>query len=937
MLTLDGRKSMAVRRLCKGENVLSRHNHFGNDSLQTSQSEHLDYIDTDSYLQDACLKELVTADLFIRLDKHTKRRETRARKVDKVAAQYILAPKIHLDCQTLSKTTVEPNSGQSDCTSKSNASTTAMGDVWLVAPELSDSLEPALNIAKQFLSSDYAVHLVTRLKPNDVEHALNKYELVINNTDSRNENEIHYHFVKPLESYCSHIRKTGLILSFYLPLSASLSIHEIKHILVVDASQNESMLLLGRAENNLKRKAKNCLPQSAIVDLASIPDKVATWNSDAGSQLEPVLSRKIFDLEAIYLQNTQDSETPGNLPPPRIPTLSACLIAKDEEGMIEDCLLSLVPVADEVILNDTGSKDNTAELAENYGAKVIRTHWENDFSKSRNESIDIAQGNYILIIDADERLTEDSKLILRKELLRNGDAYLVTITNRSDNPFAVSLDIVRLFKNFPSYRFAGEIHEQIAQSIKGPTFKSKIEMEHYGYSEIVSYAKDKRTRNILLLADKFAKDKKIYDLFQIGVELKSTGNLDESSRILSEVYVNSDKRLPFVATAAIEAFESYRGLGRLDTAIEFAEQVLRDIPDLLFLACLLADVLICSEKYEEAIDVIRFSRNSPSSGKPVRHLSGENTYVYHWLKARAKQGLGDMEGALGDIEVALSYQGSWAPAQVFLATHWADQTVKTLLPLSPGTVRPAVKQLLANEKPSDAETLAIEFKDAGALGEVYLWRHDFEKAAKAFAESEDPYDQDRSLALIASGLAKPCSRYSAITPNRQCGGYYVFRSIPAPSGRLPQVVNLLSFLLDIRDMPRFYKGIAALSNAKDPELLVGRLLYEKGYLDLALEPLIQSCSNKKSPDALAMLGNITYLGNHFEEALVFYDELSEFRHLTVSECMSYINALLKNENPLKALAVLEESLRVYPQMAGSNEIASIQAKLSSLASNHVES
>lgn len=909
-------------------------NHLGNSDFQATQPEYLDYVDMDSYLQDACLKELVTADLFIRLDKHTKRRRLWAEKMDIAAVQHKLRCKNTTATHQNSFQTEESRDSiqVSHKANNTNNITGTTAEVWLVAPELSNSLEPALDIAKQFLRKNYAVHLVTRLRPKDLRQLLTKYELVRGNSEDTCDNEIHYHFVKPLESYCSHSKKTGLILSFYLPLSASLSIHGMKHILVVDASRNESPSLFGRAESNLKHKANDYLPQSAIVDLASIPDKVTAWNNGVTSQLESVLSRKVFDFKTINPQNIHNSETPDNLPPPHIPTLSACLIAKDEEGMIEDCLLSLVPVADEVILNDTGSRDNTAELAESYGASVIRTQWKNDFSKSRNESIDIAQGDYILIIDADERLTEDSKTILRRELLKSGDAYLVTITNRSDGPFVVSLDIVRLFKNFPSYRFAGEIHEQIIQSIKGPTFRSKIEMEHYGYSEIVSYAKDKRTRNILLLADKFAKDKEAYDLFQIGVELKSTGNLDESSRILSDVYLNNDKRLPFIATAALEAFESYRGLGRLDTAIEFAELVLHDIPDFLFLACLLADTLINTGKHQEAIKIVESARNSPSSGKPVRHLSGENTYVYHWLKARAKQGLNQTEGALCDVKTALSFNGSWAPAQVFLATHWTDQTTETLRPINPGTVRPAVKQLLVMGKPVDAETLAIEFNDEAALGEVYLWLHDFEKATEALARSKDPCDQDRSLALIASGLAQPYSgKDSIVSSSKQRAGYYVFQGIPAPSGKIPQVVSLLSFLLDIRDMPHFYKGTAALSNARNPELLVGKLLYEKGHLDLALEPLIQSCSKRKSPDALAMLGNIAYLKNHFEEAVVFYNELSEFRHLNVSEYLSYMNALLKSHNPQKSLTVLEESLKIYPQMADSKEMNSIKSRLISIA------
>lgn len=907
-------------------------NHLGNSNFQATHSDYLDYVDMDSYLQDACLKELVTADLFIRLDKHTTRRRLWAEKMDIAAIRYKPRYNKPTDPHQYSFQTAESQNSIRVSHRENNSNNITGANVWLVAPELSDSLEPALNIAKQFLRNDYAVHLVTRLKPNDVEHALNKYGLVINNTDSRNENGIRYHFVKPLESYYSHIKKKGnIILSFYLPLSASLSIHGIKHILVVDASQNESMLLLGRAEGNLKQKVEDFLPRSAMVDLASIPDQVATWNSDAASQLEPVLSRKVFDLKAIVPQSTQDLEISGNLPPPHVPTLSACLIAKDEEGMIEDCLLSLVPVIDEVVLNDTGSSDNTAEIAKDYGARVIRTQWCNDFSKSRNESIDLAEGDYVLVIDADERINENSKIIFKKELLKQADAYLITIINHSDTTFPVVADAIRLFKNISSHRFEGKIHEQIAPTISTPIIETELQIDHHGYTKVVAYAKNKRTRNISLLAEQFASNKDMYDLFQIGVEMKLTRNFDEASKILTDVYNNTDKQRPFVGLAALHAFESYLNLQRLDTAIEFGKQVLRDIPDFHFLSCLLVDALIATGKYSEAIEVLMSGKDISLSNKLLPRTPGDTTYVYHWLMARAKLGLGDRQKSLNEIKTALSYNVSWAPAQMFLAGNWPDLTVNILTPLNPSTVKPAVKQLLAIENTGNAETLATNLQDQGALGKVYLWLNDYDKAAICFAESKDPCDRDRASALILSGLAKTDSeKAQKLMANKQSASYYAFQGIPAPNGRLPQVISLLSFLLDIRDLPRFHKGTSALSNAEDPDLLVGKLLYEKGYLDLALDPLVRSCSHTKTPDVLAMLGDIACLKNHFEEAIVFYDELSKFRHLTVSEYMVYINALLKNHNSQQALTVLEECMRIYPHMADSKEVNSIKIKLNSV-------
>jgi len=68
-------------------------------------------------------------------------------------------------------------------------------------------------------------------------------------------------------------------------------------------------------------------------------------------------------------------------------SISACMIVKNEENLLPQCLESIGSYVQEVIIVDTGSTDRTIEIAEKYGAKVYHHPWENDFSKHRNQSI----------------------------------------------------------------------------------------------------------------------------------------------------------------------------------------------------------------------------------------------------------------------------------------------------------------------------------------------------------------------------------------------------------------------------------------------------------------------------------------------------------------------------------------------------------------------
>jgi len=101
------------------------------------------------------------------------------------------------------------------------------------------------------------------------------------------------------------------------------------------------------------------------------------------------------------------------------PTLSICIIVKDEEKNIGKCLRSIKPLADEMIVVDTGSTDRTKEIAKVFGAKVFEFEWTNSFSDARNYSISKASGDWILILDADEVIAPEDFGKIR-ELIKKG-------------------------------------------------------------------------------------------------------------------------------------------------------------------------------------------------------------------------------------------------------------------------------------------------------------------------------------------------------------------------------------------------------------------------------------------------------------------------------------------------------------------------------------
>lgn len=92
--------------------------------------------------------------------------------------------------------------------------------------------------------------------------------------------------------------------------------------------------------------------------------------------------------------------------------ISGCIIARDKQDNITQCINSLKPYVNEIILVDTGSKDNTVKIAENLGAQVLIHQWNNDFSEIRNYALNNVSRDWIIFLDY-TRATNAADIIIQ--------------------------------------------------------------------------------------------------------------------------------------------------------------------------------------------------------------------------------------------------------------------------------------------------------------------------------------------------------------------------------------------------------------------------------------------------------------------------------------------------------------------------------------------
>jgi tetratricopeptide (TPR) repeat protein len=209
-------------------------------------------------------------------------------------------------------------------------------------------------------------------------------------------------------------------------------------------------------------------------------------------------------------------------------TVAAAMIVRDEAGFLPGCLESLRHKVDEVVVVDTGSRDATGEIAAAAGARVLRFDWVDDFSAARNHGLDAATADWILYIDADERLrTPDDRPL---------GAFIDPAALAATVRFAPKSGYTRyrewrLFRRDPRLRFAGRIHETVVPAIEDIARRERlaltrtpVEIDHLGYDGDQSH---KHARNIPLLRRATADDPdRVYCWYHLAESLAATGEID---------------------------------------------------------------------------------------------------------------------------------------------------------------------------------------------------------------------------------------------------------------------------------------------------------------------------------------------------------------------------------------------------------------------------
>ena len=456
-------------------------------------------------------------------------------------------------------------------------------------------------------------------------------------------------------------------------------------------------------------------------------------------------------------------------------TFSLCMIARDEQRYIGRCLEAIAPAVDELIVVDTGSTDDTVQIARAAGARVIEQPWTGSFSEARNTSFDAATSDWIIYLDADEILVEQDVARLRAlsgKVWR--EAMYITLTNyvgELEERNAVVTSALRIFRNRPHYRFEGRIHEQIGQNL--PTGSPgriaqapEVRAEHFGYLGETREAKQKSTRNLGLLRQAaLEQGTDAFGHYNLACEYASLADYAAAA----DQYAAGWELLTADATASLPIFapglvagrvKALRLCGRGEEAHSCAQEGLELLPDFTDLVWEQAILARDAGRLDEAR--VLYERCAALGDAPARYgaLLGAGTYLPRTALAIIALEDGRAADAIQLLAWCIEHHPTWSGAiGPYVRARAADGH-------EPGAIVAEIEQRMSPLTASAQRSLA------GALAAIGASGHAARAYAAALAVSEDGASR-AALAELLLGLgdyAQAAAHAAALAPDGPYAG-----------------------------------------------------------------------------------------------------------------------------------------------------------------------
>lgn len=275
-----------------------------------------------------------------------------------------------------------------------------------------------------------------------------------------------------------------------------------------------------------------------------------------------------------------------------VPTLSLTMIVKNEERNLFKCLESVKDFVDDIIVIDTGSTDQTKDIAQSFGARVFDFEWNNDFAAARNFSIQKSKSDWNLVLDADEYVEQwDNNVI--QEFMRGprciGKIKIVSSFIQNKERKYSQEEVSRLIPNGCFY--SGPIHEQIISDLR--RISVPIVISHTGYENT-----NKSERNFQILFKEFqVNPNNPYLLYQIGRQYRATEDYENAFIYFKSMYKYIREDFGYYTDSVVSYLYTLIDVKKFELGLEIVKNEQRKLvrsPDFHFVSGVLYMNLVLS-------------------------------------------------------------------------------------------------------------------------------------------------------------------------------------------------------------------------------------------------------------------------------------------------------------------------------------------------------
>lgn len=266
------------------------------------------------------------------------------------------------------------------------------------------------------------------------------------------------------------------------------------------------------------------------------------------------------------------------------------MIVRDSARTLDACLSSIRPWVDEIVVVDTGSIDDSPEIARRYGARVSHFPWCDSFSLARNESLRLARGEWLFWMDSDDTIDEVNGRKLRDLAAQSFDDSVLGFVMQVHCPGAgdaakddvTVVDHVKVIRNHRGLSFENRIHEQVLPSIRragGTVVCTDIFVVHSGHDHSPNGQAKKHARDLRLLEMELADcPGHPFTLFNLGMTYTDMGEFDKSAEYLTRCIDRSEPSESHLRKAYALLVYDNRMLNRADEALRICELGLKLFP-----------------------------------------------------------------------------------------------------------------------------------------------------------------------------------------------------------------------------------------------------------------------------------------------------------------------------------------------------------------------